>query len=116
MKQVLESNVRCIILTSGTLSPLPALVSELRIPVAVTLENSHVIGPGQVFVSNVTDSPDRTPLNSPFSTRNDLKYIASFGNTKILNECRVAPHGVLVFLSSYPIISNSVDQWQSTVI
>ncbi|PSN36239.1 hypothetical protein C0J52_20730 [Blattella germanica] len=117
MKQLLESNVRCIILTSGTLSPLPPLVSELSIPMPITLENPHVIGPGQVFVSIVTNGPDGTPLNSSFSTRNDPKYIASLGNT-ILNACRVVPHGVLpIFVESKSkeVFANTMTDYYNAV-
>jgi regulator of telomere elongation helicase 1 len=69
MKQLLENNLHCVILTSGTLSPLPSLVSELGIPIPVMLENPHVIGSGQVFVSVVSTGPDGYALNSSYNTR-----------------------------------------------
>lgn len=43
MKDLLSQNVHCIILTSGTLSPLAATISEIGIPIKVQLQNSHVI-------------------------------------------------------------------------
>jgi hypothetical protein len=72
MKQLLENNLHCVILTSGTLSPLPSLMSELGIPIPVTLENPHVIGSGQVFVSVISTGPDGFALNSSYNTRCDL--------------------------------------------
>jgi hypothetical protein len=69
MKQLLENDLHCVILTSGTLSPLPSLMSELGIPIPVTLENPHVIGSGQVFVSVISTGPDGFALNSSYNTR-----------------------------------------------
>jgi regulator of telomere elongation helicase 1 len=69
MKQLLENNLHCVILTSGTLSPLPSLMSELGIPIPVTLENPHVIGSGQVFVSVISTGPDGYALSSSYNTR-----------------------------------------------
>ena len=69
MKQLLDNNLHCLILTSGTLSPLPSLMSELGISIPVTLENPHVIGAGQVFVSVVSTGPDGYTLNSSYNMR-----------------------------------------------
>ena len=51
MKEFNELGVHSMILTSGTLSPLEILRSELQIPFPVDIENEHVIGPGQISVS-----------------------------------------------------------------
>lgn len=48
MRDLLDRNVHCIILTSGTLSPLAATISEIGIPVKVQLQNAHVIKNSQV--------------------------------------------------------------------
>lgn len=48
MRDLLNRNVHSIILTSGTLSPLAATISEIGIPVNVQLQNSHVIKNNQV--------------------------------------------------------------------
>lgn len=48
MRDLLNQNVHCIILTSGTLSPLAATITEIGIPVKVQLQNAHVIKQNQV--------------------------------------------------------------------
>jgi hypothetical protein len=63
MKQLLENNLNCVFPTSGTLSPLPSLMSELGIPIPVTLENPQVIGSGQMFVSVILTGPDGYALS-----------------------------------------------------
>ncbi|KAJ4450334.1 hypothetical protein ANN_01754 [Periplaneta americana] len=75
MKQLMENCVHCIILTSGTLSPMQPLISELGIPIPVTLENPHVIGPNQVYVSVVKAGPDGYPLNSSYQTSQTISKI-----------------------------------------
>lgn len=44
----MDRNVHSIILTSGTLSPLAATITEIGIPVQVQLQNAHVIKNSQV--------------------------------------------------------------------
>lgn len=52
MRSLLNQGIHCVILTSGTLSPLHATVSELGIPIPVQLENPHIIEPSQVYLSS----------------------------------------------------------------
>ena len=49
MKQfVTEQNVRNVVLTSGTLSPMDSFAAELHLSFPIQLENVHVIGQDQV--------------------------------------------------------------------
>lgn len=48
MRDLVEEGARCVILTSGTLSPLNSFAAELQVPFPVTLENPHIIGANQV--------------------------------------------------------------------
>lgn len=53
MRDLLERNVHSIILTSGTLSPLAATITEIGIPINVQLQNSHVIKDNQAsYIKN----------------------------------------------------------------
>lgn len=49
MRSLINQGVHSIILTSGTLSPLAATISEIGIPIAVQLSNDHIIKPNQVI-------------------------------------------------------------------
>lgn len=51
MRSLLSQGIHSIILTSGTLSPLHATISELGIPITVQLENPHIIESSQVHVT-----------------------------------------------------------------
>ncbi|XP_015515534.2 regulator of telomere elongation helicase 1 homolog isoform X1 [Neodiprion lecontei] len=113
MQQIVEQGIRSIVLTSGTLSPLKPLISELAIPIGVQLENPHIVTGRQVCVGVLSNGPDGHPLNSSFNTRNDPKYIASLGRT-IYNFSCLIPHGMLVFFPSYPILKKCQEEWQNS--
>ena len=115
MKDLMEQGTKCVLLTSGTLSPLDSFTTELQIPFPIQLENPHIIRPHQVFVGTVNRGPDGFLLNSSFQTRNDPKYLTSLGQT-ILNFSRAVLGGVLVFFPSYPILKSCQDHWQGNGI
>lgn len=69
MKNMMDGNVRCVILTSGTLAPLAPLISELEITVPVTLENPHVVKDSQVCVEILCKGPDMEVLNCNYQNR-----------------------------------------------
>uniref|UniRef100_A0A182MAW6 Regulator of telomere elongation helicase 1 homolog n=1 Tax=Anopheles culicifacies TaxID=139723 RepID=A0A182MAW6_9DIPT len=115
MKRLLDSGPRSIILTSGTLAPLKPLISELNMPVAVTLENPHIIGRNQVYVKVITHGPDRVELNSSFKNRSNPKYLSSLGRTA-LSLCPIIPGGLLIFFPSYPLLHKCCEEWQASGI
>lgn len=69
MEQMVEQGIRSVVLTSGTLSPLKPFISELGIPIAVQLENPHIVTKEQVCVGVLSQGPDNHPLNSSYNTR-----------------------------------------------
>lgn len=69
MQHLLGRNVRSIILTSGTLAPLKPLITELDIPIAVRLENPHIVNKSQVCVKIIGQGSDKETLNSNFQNR-----------------------------------------------
>ncbi|KAM9351348.1 regulator of telomere elongation helicase 1 [Symphorus nematophorus] len=113
MQDLRNQGVRCIILTSGTLSPLSSFTSEMRIEFPVSLENSHVIERDQIFVSIIDRGPDGVALSSAFDRRFVPENMASLGNT-VANLSRVVPHGLLVFFPSFPVMEKTLDFWRVT--
>uniref|UniRef100_A0A672ZAE4 Regulator of telomere elongation helicase 1 n=1 Tax=Sphaeramia orbicularis TaxID=375764 RepID=A0A672ZAE4_9TELE len=112
MQDLVHQGVRCIILTSGTLSPLASFTSEMRIEFPVQLENSHVIERDQIFVSVIDRGPDGVHLSSAFDRRFVPENMASLGNT-VVNLSRVVPHGLLVFFPSFPLMEKTLDFWRT---
>ncbi|KAK2850793.1 hypothetical protein Q5P01_007069 [Channa striata] len=112
MQDLVNQGVRCIILTSGTLSPLSSFTSEMRIPFPVSLENRHVIERDQIFVSVIDRGPDGVHLSSAFDRRFLPENMGSLGNT-IANLSRVVPHGLLVFFPSFPLMEKTLEFWRA---
>uniref|UniRef100_A0A8C5HDJ8 Regulator of telomere elongation helicase 1 n=1 Tax=Gouania willdenowi TaxID=441366 RepID=A0A8C5HDJ8_GOUWI len=108
MQDLINQGVRCIILTSGTLSPLSSFTSEMRIKFEVLLENSHVIERDQIFVSIIDRGPDGVHLSSAFDRRLVLSYSMICANLS-----RVVPHGLLVFFPSFPVMEKTLDFWRA---
>lgn len=115
MQQLLGKQTRSVILTSGTLAPLKPLISELDIPIAVRLENPHIVTADHVCVKVVTHGPDREPLLSNYENRSNPKYLQSLGRT-VLSFCPVVPHGLLIFFTSYFMLNKCRDSWQASGI
>ncbi|TSM94697.1 Regulator of telomere elongation helicase 1 [Bagarius yarrelli] len=113
MQELLRQEVRCIILTSGTLSPLSSFTCEMQIPFPVSLENPHIIQKDQIFVSVIDKGPDGVQLSTAYDRRFVPENMSSLGNT-IVNLCRVVPHGLLVFFPSYPVLDKTLDYWRSS--
>ncbi|XP_062868551.1 regulator of telomere elongation helicase 1 [Trichomycterus rosablanca] len=112
MQDLLRQEVRCIILTSGTLSPLSSFTCEMQIPFPVTLENPHVIQKDQIFVSIIDKGPDGVKLSAAFDRRFVPENMASLGNT-VVNLSRVVPQGLLVFFPSYPVLDKTLEFWKA---
>uniref|UniRef100_A0A8C4QQN9 Regulator of telomere elongation helicase 1 homolog n=1 Tax=Eptatretus burgeri TaxID=7764 RepID=A0A8C4QQN9_EPTBU len=113
MLELISQGIRCLILTSGTLTPLSSFTTELQINFPVQLENPHVIDHHQVWAGVVMRGPDNEQLNSSFHTRFTVAYMTSLGCT-IANFCRIVPDGLLVFFPSYPVMGKCLEHWTET--
>ncbi|XP_054269334.1 regulator of telomere elongation helicase 1 homolog [Macrosteles quadrilineatus] len=113
MRSLLKQGVTSIILTSGTLSPLHATITELGIPIPVQLENPHIIKPSQVCINVLSKGPTGEKLLSTYVNRENPKYLGDLG--RILNNfCRIVPGGILMFFPSYPVMQKTISHWQET--
>ncbi|XP_028967374.1 regulator of telomere elongation helicase 1 homolog [Galendromus occidentalis] len=111
MKSIVQAGVHSVILTSGTLSPMGTLATELGIPFQIQLSNDHIITPDKIQVLCVPKGPDNVELISTYQNRSSEKYIRSLGLT--LNEMsRRVPHGVLVFFPSFACMKALVEKWE----
>lgn len=110
MRELSFLKVRSILITSGTLSPLPSFSMELGLHFPVQLENNHVIQPDQIYVRVLGKGVSGKELSSKFGRRDNPEYILELGNT-LASLCRVIPGGVLVFFPSYSSMENCVQSW-----
>ena len=92
MRELQSLGVRSIIITSGTLSPLPGYSLELGLSFPHTLENPHIILPEQIRVSVVGRGVSGKVLSSSYGRRDDEEYVSELGNT-LAGLIRVVPGG-----------------------
>lgn len=125
MEELKRLGVRSIILTSGTLSPMEAFREDLKIPFTVQLENPHVIGQHQVWISAIGTGPNSKILNSSYERRDNPEYKDELGFS-ILSICRSMrglpvnhqnvnlTGGILVFFPTYGTMESAVTRWRTT--
>jgi regulator of telomere elongation helicase 1 len=111
MKSLRDYGIKSVILTSGTLSPLPSFAAELQTKFDVTLENPHVIQPSQIFAGVLRKGPTGKDLNSSYQTRDDPLYKSDLGNAMV-SLSRLFTGGLLVFFPSYAVMEKCTEYWK----
>lgn len=111
MRQV-AAPVHCILLTSGTLSPLDQFAAELGMGFQVQLQGSHVIQPEQVMAGVLCRGPSGEKLNGGFAFRSSVDYRVGLGMS-LVNIARNTPGGTLVFFPSYAAMNAAVELWRA---
>lgn len=110
MQELSDLNVRSIIVTSGTLSPLPSYSMELGLPFPNTVENPHIIANHQIHVRVIGHGVSGKLLNSSYNRRDDAEYLAELGNT-LASLAKIVPGGMLVFFPSYGVMEACIERW-----
>ena len=114
MEELANLKVRSILVTSGTLSPLPSYSMELGLPFPHTLENPHIISSDQVHVRVIGKGVSGKVLSSSYERRQDVEYFIELGNT-LAALAKVIPAGILVFFPSYGVMETCLERWGGPV-
>ncbi|XP_063810095.1 Fanconi anemia group J protein isoform X3 [Pseudophryne corroboree] len=109
----LSGDVRTIVLTSGTLSPMESFSSELGVKFSIQLEANHVIHKSQVWVGTVGEGPKGRKLYATFQHTETFDFQDEIG-ALLLSVCQTVSHGVLCFLPSYKMLEKLKDRWSHT--
>ena len=108
---VMQQNFYSTIITSGTLSPIESMESELKHNFDIKLENNHVISDDQFHFCLLTSSVfNNMEFNFNVDNRLNIEMIYQLGLT-ILEFCKFIPGGILVFFSSYSIMDKYISEW-----
>lgn len=115
MKSLQHLSLRCLVLTSGTLSPMDSFASELGLDFPIRLENPHVITKPQVWAGVIKSGPDvgalkGNRLTSAFYARGEASSI-ELGRA-LIRIASIVPDGLLVFFPSYVSMYSSVEVWK----
>uniref|UniRef100_A0A7M4EV51 DNA 5'-3' helicase n=1 Tax=Crocodylus porosus TaxID=8502 RepID=A0A7M4EV51_CROPO len=109
----LSDNVRTIVLTSGTLSPMDSFSSELGVKFSIQLEANHVISNSQVWVGTIGAGPSGRKLCATFQHAETFEFQDEVG-ALLLSVCHTVGQGVLCFLPSYKLLDKLKDRWIHT--
>ena len=111
--EVVSKNPLSIIITSGTLSPINGIESELEMEFKVKLENNHVIDKRQLLFCGLNASIFDKKINFTFNYENRAKdEIKKEIGLILLEFCKVTPGGILIFFCSYSLMSEYIDNWK----
>lgn len=115
MKSIHRLNMRCMLLTSGTLSPMDSFATELGLDFPVRLENPHVVTKPQVWAGVIKTGPDHEgvqgrSLSSAYYQRGDASHM-ELGRSMI-KLASLIPDGMLVFFPSYSLMYSSIEAWK----
>ena len=111
-KELLAEKVAAMIITSGTLSPIGGIESELKCSFPIKLENTHVVEKAQISFCLLTNSFRRKNIEFRFDNTNraNVPMIEDLGYT-ICELCKITPGGVLVFFPSFSFLNSCVSTW-----
>ncbi|KFQ22059.1 Fanconi anemia group J protein, partial [Merops nubicus] len=107
------SDVRTIVLTSGTLSPMDSFSSELGVKFSIQLEANHVIRNSQVWVGTIGAGPNGRKLCATFQHTETFEFQDEVG-ALLLSVCQTVGQGILCFLPSYKLLEKLKDRWMHT--
>ncbi|KAL9826231.1 Fanconi anemia group J protein isoform 2-T3 [Geothlypis trichas] len=107
------NEVRTIVLTSGTLSPMDSFSSELGVKFSIQLEANHVIQNSQVWVGTVGTGPSGRELCATFQHTETFEFQDEVG-ALLLSVCQTLGQGILCFLPSYKMLDKLKERWMHT--
>lgn len=107
------NQVKSIILTSGTLSPMGTFASELHTKFDERLEALHIINPEQVWVGCLPTSPQGLTFIGNFKNMETFQFQDELARC-VMAICEKVPYGVLCFLPSYAFLDKMVQRMKTT--
>ena len=115
MRELANLNVRSILVTSGTLSPLDSYALELDLPFPHRIENPHIIPNDQIHVRVVGKGVSGKLLTSSYERRQDEEYYTELGNT-LVSLGKIVPGGMLIFFPSYGVMETCLEKWGGPIL
>lgn len=108
----LKNEARCIVLTSGTLSPMNGFQSELDMKFPHIYEGIHVIDmKNQICAHSIGYASDGTELLLNFKESNDPKIQNGTG-ALVESYCKTIDAGILCFFPSYSMMEKMLFTWK----
>lgn len=118
MQNLLANNIRCLIMTSGTLAPLDTFIEEFQFKELIEIreEFPHIIRPEQFIAKSLNYGPKmrngiEVEYDSRLENRKNKVYLDSIG-LSIIRFSKCIPGGILVFFPKYEWMQKCIEYWR----
>ncbi|KAF0988854.1 hypothetical protein HZS_3429, partial [Henneguya salminicola] len=101
---------KCVIITSGTLSPLDMYPRLLNFRPCIVASLSMTLARKSVYPIIVTRGSDQGILSSSYSDRFEPSVIRNYG-ILVVDICSCVPDGVVCFFTSYRHMEAAISSW-----
>lgn len=109
MKPVFDK-FQSVILTSGTISPLPLYAKILGFQPIIMRSLSMSMQRQAICPLVVSRGPDQVAISSKYDCRSDTAVVRNYGNLAV-ELAAVVPDGVVVFFTSYVYMEQMISMW-----
>lgn len=109
MKPVFEK-FQSVILTSGTISPLPLYAKILGFQPIVMRSLTMSMQRQAICPIVVSRGPDQVEISSKYSCRSDKAVVRNYGNL-LLELANIVPDGIVSFFTSYVYMEQMISMW-----
>ncbi|PXF42810.1 DNA repair helicase XPD [Gracilariopsis chorda] len=99
-----------VILTSGTISPLPLYAKILGFQPAIMRSLSMSMQRQAMCPLIVSRGPDQVAISSKYDCRADISVVRNYGNLTV-ELASIIPDGVVVFFTSYVYMEQMISMW-----
>lgn len=101
---------QCVIITSGTLSPLDMYPKILDFHPTLMTSFTMTLARQCILPMIVTKGNDQVAMSSRYETREDIAVIRNYGNL-LVEMASIVPDGMVCFFTSYLYMENVVASW-----
>lgn len=110
MKPVFQK-FRSVVLTSGTISPLPLYAKILGFQPVVMRSLSMSMQRQAICPLVVSRGPDQVAISSKYDCRSDVSVVRNYGNLAV-ELASIVPDGMVTFFTSYVYMEQMISMWQ----
>lgn len=104
------SRFQSVVLTSGTISPLPLYAKILGFQPIVMRSLSMSLQRQAICPIVVSRGPDQVAMSSKYDCRSDTAVVRNYGNL-VIELAAAVPDGMVVFFTSYVYMEQMISMW-----
>jgi DNA excision repair protein ERCC-2 len=104
------SRFHTVVLTSGTISPMPLYAKILGFSPVVSKSLSMSLQRRAICPIIVSRGPDQVAISSKFDCRSDVSVVRNYGDL-LIQFASIVPDGIVTFFPSYIYMEHIISMW-----